>query len=135
MVCAALHREDDRIEAGAGDAADRSLHGQRAGAANRLAAAAFPAGLHAGRYRAVGFGRRGARDLAMLRSMRRAANASVTSAILENLLGLDKPAQYLRQELSINALKRIAGAFSDTDAAACMQQAKSKLFEKLRFTA
>jgi transposase InsO family protein len=54
---------------------------------------------------------------------------------LETLLGLSKPAQYLRQELSINALKRIAGALSDTDAAARMQQAKSKLFEKLRFTA
>jgi transposase InsO family protein len=54
---------------------------------------------------------------------------------LETLLGLDKPAQYLRQGLSINALKRIAGALSDTDAAARMQQAKSKLFEKLRFTA
>jgi len=54
---------------------------------------------------------------------------------LETLLGLDKPAQYLRQGLSINALKRIAGALSDTDAAARMQQAKSKLFETLRFTA
>jgi hypothetical protein len=54
---------------------------------------------------------------------------------LETLMGLDKPAQYLRQGLSINALKRIAGALSDTDAARRMQQAKSKLFEKLRVTA
>jgi transposase InsO family protein len=51
---------------------------------------------------------------------------------LETLLGLDKPALYLRQGLSLNALKRIAGALSDTDAALRMQQAKSKLFEKLR---
>ena len=54
---------------------------------------------------------------------------------LETLMGLDKPAQYLRQGLSINVLKRIAGALSDTDAARRMQQAKSKLFEKLRLTA
>ncbi len=54
---------------------------------------------------------------------------------LETLLVLDKPAQYLRQGLSINALKRIAAALSDTDAARRMQQAKSKLFEQLRLTA
>jgi transposase InsO family protein len=54
---------------------------------------------------------------------------------LEILLGLDKPAQYLRQGLSINVLKRIAGALSDTEAARRMQQAKSKLFDKLRLTA
>ena len=54
---------------------------------------------------------------------------------LETLLALDKPAQYLRQGLSINALKRIAGALSDTEAARRMQQAKSRLFEKLRLTA
>jgi transposase InsO family protein len=54
---------------------------------------------------------------------------------LETLLALDKPAQYLRQGLSINALKRIAAALSDTDAARRMQQAKNKLFEKLRLTA
>lgn len=53
---------------------------------------------------------------------------------LETLLSLDSPAQYLRQGLSINALKRIAGALSDTDAARRMQQAKNKLFEKLRLT-
>jgi transposase InsO family protein len=54
---------------------------------------------------------------------------------LETLLELDKPAQYLRQGLSINALKRIAATLSDTDAARRMQQAKSRLFEKLRLTA
>ncbi len=54
---------------------------------------------------------------------------------LETLLALDKPTQYLRQGLSINALKRIAAALSDTDAARRMQQAKNKLFEKLRLTA
>ncbi len=54
---------------------------------------------------------------------------------LETLLALDRPAQYLRQGLSINALKRIAGALSDTEAARRMQQAKSRLFEKLRLTA
>lgn len=54
---------------------------------------------------------------------------------LETLLALHKPAQYLRQGLSINALKRIAAALSDTDAAQRMQQAKNKLFEKLRLTA
>jgi transposase InsO family protein len=54
---------------------------------------------------------------------------------LETLLALDKPAQYLRQGLSINALKRIAAALSDTDAARRMQHAKTKLFEKMRLTA
>jgi transposase InsO family protein len=54
---------------------------------------------------------------------------------LETLPALEKPAQYLRQGLSINALKRIASALSDTDAARRMQQAKNKLFEKLRLTA
>ena len=54
---------------------------------------------------------------------------------LETLLALDKPAQYLRPGLSIDALKRIAAALSDTDAARRMQLAKNKLFEKLRLTA
>jgi transposase InsO family protein len=54
---------------------------------------------------------------------------------LETLLALDKPAQYLCQGLSINALKRIAGALSDTDAARRMQQAKANLFDHLRLTA
>jgi transposase InsO family protein len=51
---------------------------------------------------------------------------------LETLLALDKPAQYLRQGLSINTLKRIAAARSDTDAARRMQQAKATLFDQLR---
>ena len=54
---------------------------------------------------------------------------------LETLLALDSPAQYLRQGLSINTLKRIAAARSDTDAARRMQQAKVKLFDQLRLNA
>jgi hypothetical protein len=54
---------------------------------------------------------------------------------LETLSRLDKPGQYLREGLSINALKRVAAAISDTDAARRMQQAKAKLFERLRLTA
>jgi transposase InsO family protein len=54
---------------------------------------------------------------------------------LETLLALDKPAQYLRPGLSINALKRIAAALSDTDAARRMQLAKAKLFDQLRRSA
>ena len=54
---------------------------------------------------------------------------------LETLLALEKPAQFLRQGLSINALQRIANAISDTDAARRMQQAKNRLFENLRLTA
>jgi transposase InsO family protein len=53
---------------------------------------------------------------------------------LETLSLLDKPAQYLRDGLSMNALKRVAAAISDTDAARRMQQAKAKLFEQLRLT-
>jgi transposase InsO family protein len=54
---------------------------------------------------------------------------------LEALLALHKPAQYLRPGLSTNALKRIAAALSDTDAARRMQQAKGKLFQRLRLSA
>jgi transposase InsO family protein len=54
---------------------------------------------------------------------------------LETLLTLENPAQYLRQGLSINTLKRIAAALSDTEAARRMQLEKNKLFEKLRLTA
>ncbi len=54
---------------------------------------------------------------------------------LETLLALDEPAQYLRQGLSINALKRVGAALSDTDAARRMQQAKAKLFGLLRLSA
>lgn len=54
---------------------------------------------------------------------------------LETLLALPNPVQYLRPGLSVNALKRIAAAISDTDAARRMQQAKAKLFQQLRLTA
>lgn len=54
---------------------------------------------------------------------------------LETLLALPNPAQYLRPGLSIHALKRIAAALSDTEAARRMQQAKAKLFQQLRLTA
>ena len=54
---------------------------------------------------------------------------------LETLSMLDKPAQYLRDGLSINALKRVAAAVSDTDAARRMQQAKATLFDQLRLSA
>jgi hypothetical protein len=54
---------------------------------------------------------------------------------LETLSLLDNPAQYLRQGLSMNALKRVAAAISDTDAARRMQKAKTKLFERMRLTA
>jgi transposase InsO family protein len=54
---------------------------------------------------------------------------------LETLSLLDKPTQYLRDGLSMNALQRVAAAISDTDAARRMQQAKMKLFGQLRLTA
>src|SRR5271165_2545332 len=54
---------------------------------------------------------------------------------LETLLLLEKPSQYLRDGLSINALKRVAAAISDTDAARRMQQAKARLFDQLRRSA
>jgi len=47
---------------------------------------------------------------------------------------LDKPEQYLREGLTMQALERVAAALSDTDAARRMQQAKAKLFERLRVT-
>ena len=54
---------------------------------------------------------------------------------LETLLALDKPARYLRKGLSINTLKHIATALSDTEAARRMQQAKARLFDQLRRSA
>jgi transposase InsO family protein len=54
---------------------------------------------------------------------------------LETLLALDRPRQYLRPGLSINALKRVAAAMSDTEAARRMQQTKNGLFEKIRKSA
>jgi transposase InsO family protein len=53
---------------------------------------------------------------------------------LETLLAIEKPNQYLRPGLSIQALKRVQMARSDTDAARRMQQAKANLFEQVRPT-
>jgi hypothetical protein len=54
---------------------------------------------------------------------------------LETLLALDRPQQYLRPGLSIKALKRVAAAMSDTEAAWRMQQAKNNMFEEIRKSA
>jgi transposase InsO family protein len=54
---------------------------------------------------------------------------------LETLLALERPQQYLRPGLSINALKRVAAAMSDTEAARRMQQAKNNMFEEIRRSA
>jgi transposase InsO family protein len=51
---------------------------------------------------------------------------------LETLLALSPPAPVLRQGLTLAVLQRIAAAVSDTQAAQRMQQAKAKLFERLR---
>ena len=51
---------------------------------------------------------------------------------LETLLALSPPAPALLQGLSVAVLQRIAAAVSDTEAAQRMQQAKGKLFERLR---
>jgi transposase InsO family protein len=53
----------------------------------------------------------------------------------EKLLALDRPQQFLRPGLSINALKRVATSISDTEAARRMQQAKNTLFEQIRRSA
>jgi len=47
---------------------------------------------------------------------------------LETLLERKQPAQYLRPHLSLETLKRMAGAHSDTEAARRMQKAKDQLF-------
>jgi transposase InsO family protein len=54
---------------------------------------------------------------------------------LETLLAMEKPNQFLRNGLSIQALKRIQMARSDTDAARTMQLAKTKLFDQLQASA
>jgi transposase InsO family protein len=51
---------------------------------------------------------------------------------LQTLIALEKPHQYLRPGLTVNALQRIQMARSDTDAAQRMQHAKNKLFDQLR---
>ena len=53
----------------------------------------------------------------------------------EKLLSLDRPQQFLRPGLSINALKRVAATMSDTEAARRMQQAKYSMFEQIRRSA
>ena len=45
------------LSPGAGNAADRVLHGQRAGAGDDLSAAALHATVHTGRHRVAGLGR------------------------------------------------------------------------------
>ena len=47
---------------------------------------------------------------------------------LETLLALDHPGRHLRPGLTVNALKRVAQAMSDTEAARRMQKAKDLLF-------
>lgn len=54
---------------------------------------------------------------------------------LETLLALPQPARYLRDGLTPAVLQRIAAAYSDTQAAQRMQQAKRKLFQQLRLPA
>jgi transposase InsO family protein len=53
---------------------------------------------------------------------------------LETLLALDCPAQYLRPQLSLASLRRVAAALSDTETARRMQEAKRKLFAQIRPT-
>ena len=54
---------------------------------------------------------------------------------LETLMTMEKPNQYLRPGLSIQALQRVQMARSDTDAARRMQQAKARLFDQLQASA
>ena len=54
---------------------------------------------------------------------------------LETLLALDRPQQFLRPGLSLNALKRVAASMSDTEAAQRMQQAKNAMFEQIKRSA
>jgi len=49
----------------------------------------------------------------------------------EKLLSLDRPQQFLRPGLTLQALQRVAATMSDTEAARRMQQAKHTLFEQL----
>ncbi len=51
---------------------------------------------------------------------------------LETLLALSPPTPTLRPGLTLAVLQRIAAAVSDTEAAQRLQQAKAKLFERLR---
>jgi len=51
---------------------------------------------------------------------------------LEKLLSLDKPERHLRQGRTLGALKRAAGALSDTDAALRLQRARDAMFADLQ---
>jgi transposase InsO family protein len=53
----------------------------------------------------------------------------------ETLQKIPHAASYLREDMSLAILQRIAQALSDTDAAQRMQQAKQKLFHQLRSSA
>jgi transposase InsO family protein len=53
---------------------------------------------------------------------------------LETLLSLPQPAQYLRAGFTVDALKHMAAASSDTEAARRMQEAKRKLFDQFAST-
>ena len=54
---------------------------------------------------------------------------------LEKLLSLERPQQFLRPGLSLNALKRVAATMSDTEAARRMQLAKNSMFEQIKKSA
>ncbi len=54
---------------------------------------------------------------------------------LETLLVLAKPAQHLRQGVTIRSLQQIARTISDTQAARQMQRAKQALFLEMRRSA
>jgi transposase InsO family protein len=53
---------------------------------------------------------------------------------LETLLSLPQPAQYLRAGFTVDTLKHMAAASSDTEAARRMQEAKRKLFDQFAST-
>jgi transposase InsO family protein len=53
---------------------------------------------------------------------------------LETLLSLPQPAQYLRAGYTLDTLKHMAAASSDTEAARRMQEAKRKLFDQFAST-
>ena len=51
---------------------------------------------------------------------------------LETLAAMEKPDRFLRNGLTVDDLKRVQMAKSDTDAARAMQQAKAKLFDRMQ---
>ena len=54
---------------------------------------------------------------------------------LEKLLSLDRPNQYLRPGVTVEALQRVAAAISDTDAATRLQNARAALAQQLHCVA